>query len=362
MATKKNYKIYCTKTFQGIVYGDAKFYNKLAFAVGKAKKIFKNKSEALSYQQNNIAELKEKYPKFLTISQFSDFRSEFNSTLELVNKAKRMKCSISQNINWIAKNTLSSVITNKKVNTNRNSLDKKMKKALSGDNRQLRIGEDKISQEIEKPEEQKNKEEIIDELIDNNEFEEDNYFNEEKISTTNEEQQLIYWDKTDKKKTNKLINDSIDKANIVVYTDASLSFSNEICLAMFLINDLSENKKTARAIKIDTSQFQDIHDISIDYIELVAIHSALEFLQNHNKLNEEILIVTDSNGAIRILNDNENNFGTGKYRDVAKSTYKLLDKFSNINLKLIKSHNKNYGNFLCDGIKYIASNKILNNK
>ena len=400
MATKKSYKIYCTKTLQGIVYGDSKFYNKLAFAVGKAKKIFKSKSEALTYQRNNIEELNKKYPNFLTISKFSEFRNEFNSTLELVNKAKRMKCNISTNICWTKDNTLSSVITNKKVNTNPNQLDKKMKKAFRGDNLQKNISDANISQEIEKPLNEKVKEEIKDEqslindknentkelvtkeaiketsknTLDNkNDAKEkeplinDTKKNDEDKIINKDAQKPIYWEKeasSEDKKENKLINDSIDKADIVVYTDASLSATitdNGVCLAMFLVNDLTEDKKTARAIKIDTKQFKSAKNIHIDNIELVAIHSALEFLQSHDKTKEDILIITDSNGAIKILNDQEDNFGTGKYRDVAKSTYKLLNKFSNVNFKLIKSHDNNYGNFLCDGIKYVAMNKIINN-
>lgn len=344
------YKFYENKYFQGIVFGNEQFFKRMKKNFGNAKKVFANKKEAQKFNKGNFADLVKEYPNFMSLMSFEDNQGIFLNNLSRFEKIKSSDKDVATNINWNEDNKLNAFIAkvkSKKKEINKNSSSEKL-------NDDELNGIDKTSL-------------FEDENKDlNNEVKD--------ISDENKKQKTNIKDKIKENKDTQLdLNNQYQNrsADIVVYTDGSvrktstISNKNNINLSTFIINDLIDDKRIARAIEIGRDKlnnilrdrFADRRSIDLTmYSELVAIESSLEYLINKEKNCENIIIVTDSNDAIinidKALNGNFDNISF--VNDLLKDIINNMRMFNNLKFKLIKGHNKVYGNVLADGVKYFV--------
>lgn len=325
------YKFYENKYFQGIVFGNEQFFKRMKKDFGNAKKVFSNKKEAQKFSKNNFADLVKEYPNFMSLMSFEDNQGIFLNNLSRFEKVKSSGKNISTDINWNEENKLNAFIA--KV---------KLKKEDNKDNDGELVGIDKTS-----------------------------LFEDKKYSIDNDKSNNKENDVDSKAEENISDNKYQSRsADIIVYTDGSIGKISKdgkgnINLSTFIINDLIDNKKVARAIELGQDKLNVAlkssfnNRVAVDltkYSELVAIESSLEYLINKEKNCENIIIVTDSNDALITLDKalNGNYDGLDFINDLLKDIINNMKMFNYLRFKLIKGHNKVYGNVLADGVKYFV--------
>lgn len=333
------YKFYENKYFQGIVFGNEQFFKRMKKDFGNAKKVFSNKKEAQKFNKSNFADLVKKYPNFMSLTSFEDNQGIFLNNLSRFEKVKSSNKNIATDINWNEENKLNAFIAKAKSKKEINNEEKDKTDISSKDNNEV-TDIDKTS-----------------------------LFEDEKNGTNDKSQ-------NNNKKNNKTEENILDdeyqckSADIIVYTDGSVrkiskNGKGNVNLSTFIINDLIDNKKVARAIelgqnKLNTALKSSFNNrVAVDltkYSELVAIESALEYLINKEKNCENIIIVTDSNDALITLDKalNGNYDSLDFINDLLKDIVNNMKMFNNLKFKLIKGHNKVYGNVLADEVKYFV--------
>ena len=338
------YKFYENKYFQGIVFGNEQFFKRMKKNFGNAKKVFSNKKEAQKFNKSNFADLVKKHPNFMSLMSFEDNQGIFLNNLSRFEQVKSSSKNITTNINWNEENKLNAFIAKVKSKKEINNEEKNIIDTLasSKDNDDELVGIDKTS-----------------------------LFEDKKDNIDNGKSNNKENDVDSKTKENISDNEYQSRsADIIVYTDGSVrkiskDGKGNINLSTFIINDLIDNKKVARAIELGQDKLNIAlkssfnNRVSIDltkYSELVAIESSLEYLINKEKNCENIIIVTDSNDALITLDKALNgNYDVLDFiNDLLKDIINNMKMFNNLKFKLIKGHNKVYGNVLADGVKYFV--------